>query len=437
MGSVSQIGWEWFIRLSKELPVTLITHIRNRKQLADAGADTENGSIHFIDTEWFAGPLYRFSKRLFPNSEHSVFLISSLDFFLFDYLALRNVRGWQRRGSQWDLIHIPTPVSPSAASLLHRSGIPVIRGPLNGGLSKPSGFTEIMNEESSWIYSIRRLGLLWDSIVGSSRNSDRILVATQATWESIPKAARDRCISVLENGIDEDLFAPSPWPTPPSEKNPLRILFVGRLIPFKGIPFLMEAISGLPSNFPCELRIVGDGPMRAAWEKEARKFGVSDRTSFLGNLSLFEVGHQMAWSHVFVLPSVRESGGAVLLESMACGRPVVAFDFGGPSEIVDTQVGTTIPASVGSENLANELAAILRDIHKNPGSWQTRGSEGIMRVRQRFSWNVKIRQILSIYKEVINDRISSGNRRSHDSVSCLDPEAVLVPHQSQFEEIAQ
>jgi len=437
MGSVSQIGWEWFSRLSKKLPVTLITHIRNRTALAEAGAETEDGAIHFGDTEWFASRLYRFSKRLFPKSEHSVFLISSLDFFLFDYLALRTVRKLQRAGSQWEVIHIPTPVSPSAASHLHRSGLPVIRGPLNGGLSNPTGFTDIMKEEVGWLYPIRRLGMVWDWIIGSSRNSARILAATQATWDSIPKSARDRCVSCLENGVDEDLFAPSPWPAPPSGNNPLRILFVGRLIPFKGLPFLMEAISTLSMNFPIELRIVGDGSMRAAWEEEAQKRGISNRTSFLGNLSLADVSHQMAWSHVFVLPSVRESGGAVLLEAMACGRPVVAFDFGGPSEIVDSQVGMNIPADVGAENLATELAGILRDIHQNPESWRKRGEEGARRVRQKFSWDAKIKQILSIFEEVISDRTSSPTLKSDDYLSCLDQGTVLLSREPQSDEVVQ
>ena len=98
------------LRKATKLPLDVHLMIENPDkyivEFAEAGADIENGSIHFIDTEWFAGPLYRFSKLLFPNSEHSVFLVSSLDFFLFDYLALRKVRGWQRRGRQWDLIHI-------------------------------------------------------------------------------------------------------------------------------------------------------------------------------------------------------------------------------------------------------------------------------------------------------------------------------------------
>jgi hypothetical protein len=78
MGSVSQIGWEWYSRLSELASVNLVTHIRNRACLQEAGAPLGGSEIIYIDTEWFAGRLYRLACRLFPNGQHAVFL-----FFLF------------------------------------------------------------------------------------------------------------------------------------------------------------------------------------------------------------------------------------------------------------------------------------------------------------------------------------------------------------------
>ncbi|MGD9299603.1 MAG: glycosyltransferase family 4 protein, partial [Thiohalocapsa sp.] len=71
MGSVSQIGWEWYSRTAARVPVTLLTHVRNRKALEARGAPLAGSEIIYVDTEWFAGPLYRFAKKLFPNSEHA------------------------------------------------------------------------------------------------------------------------------------------------------------------------------------------------------------------------------------------------------------------------------------------------------------------------------------------------------------------------------
>src|SRR5215470_7117363 len=73
MGSVSQIGWEWYSRLAARAPTTLVTHVRNRAALSTATLPSQ-AKIVYIDTEWFAGPLYRMTAKIFPNSEHSVFL---------------------------------------------------------------------------------------------------------------------------------------------------------------------------------------------------------------------------------------------------------------------------------------------------------------------------------------------------------------------------
>ena len=73
---------------AKAVRVTLVTHARNRGALIDAGAPLDGSDVIFIDTEWFAGPLYRFAKWLFPKSEHCVFMLSSLDFFVYEYAAL-------------------------------------------------------------------------------------------------------------------------------------------------------------------------------------------------------------------------------------------------------------------------------------------------------------------------------------------------------------
>ena len=83
----------------------------------------------------------------------------------------------------------------------------------------------------------------------------------------------------------------------------------------------------------------------------------------------------MRAAHVFCLPSVRESGGAVLLEAMACQRPVIAIAHGGPAELVDSAVGMAIPPD-GPQQAAHAMADAFRDILQNPAAWRRRGEEG-------------------------------------------------------------
>jgi glycosyltransferase involved in cell wall biosynthesis len=108
----------------------------------------------------------------------------------------------------------------------------------------------------------------------------------------------------------------------------------------------------------------------------------------------------MRKAHIFCLPSIRESGGAVLLEAMASQRPIVAVAFGGPAEIVDDQVGAAIEPR-GTEFVVSELQRIFRDVVANPAHWQRRGEVGLERARERYGWDAKIQSALRLYHQLL------------------------------------
>jgi len=401
MGSVSQIGWEWYRRLSKPCQVTLLTHVRNRAALEAAGIPVEDSTVIFIDTEWFAGPLYRFASRCFPHSEHPLFLISSLDFYVYDWVATKQCQRLLKEGRSWDVVHAVTPVSPLAATRLHKLGIPLVLGPWNGALASPKAFPEIMQAESKWLYPVRNFGRVIDFLVGSTRKAAMILTATQSTLAGITARYRAKCRFLLENGVDLNLFKQAPWPPVPSDDYPLRIVFTGRLVPFKGVAMLLEAVKDL--DFPAQLTVVGDGPERAVLERVANESGLAEKVQFTGNLPLNEVAQLMKQAHVFCLPSVRESGGAVLLEAMAVGRPVIAIDFGGPAEIVDDGIGVKLPAT-GKADVVQGLISAFINVRQQPELWIARGQEGRCRVELYYSWDAKIASAIALYRELLESK---------------------------------
>lgn len=398
MGSVSQIGWEWASRLSRRADVTLVTHIRNRAAIEARRHELGNSEVAYIDTEWFAGPLYRLARRIFPRSEHAVFLISSLDYLLFDYLSVRMLKRRMKGGSRWDVAHAVTPVSPMTPASLHRLGLPTVLGPLNGGLGMPKDFSKIMRQEASWIYPLRRLSAWLQRLRGSVNKASVVLAATSATRESVGQAGNERIVPMSENGVDLELFDAAPWPEAPDDGNPLRIFFAGRLIPVKGLPMLLSAVVQLSKEFPIHLTVAGDGPMRDEWQRIAIELGIAKNVEFLGSLGLPEISREMKKCHLFCLPSVRESGGAVLLEAMAAARPVIALAYGGPAEIVDDEVGRALPPA-NQETVIQGLVETLRDVVENPLAWQAKGIAGRCRVETLYSWEGKIEAALNIYFE--------------------------------------
>jgi glycosyltransferase involved in cell wall biosynthesis len=370
--------------MSRKATVTLVTHVRNRKSLTQAGAPLPGTEVIYIDTEWFAGPLYKVASRVFHSSEHAVFLISSADFFVYDAAALRQLRN---RSKEWDIVHAVTPVSPVAATRLHQLGLPLIVGPWNGGLQSPATFPEIMSADSGWVYKIR--------------NAACILSATKSTDATVPGV---RTVRMLENGVDLATFHPAPAASTP--RDGLRVVFVGRLIPVKGVSMLLEAVAQVRGEIPLRLTIIGDGPTRSALEKESAERSLTDIVRFTGGLSLPEVARQMRLADVFCLPSVRESGGAVLLESMASGVPVIAVNYGGPAELVDDDVGRVLSAA-GKDALIGDLTKALIDAWRNPGEWKRKGERGRLRAKSSYGWDARMDSALELYANL------AGVKRAH------------------------
>jgi glycosyltransferase involved in cell wall biosynthesis len=405
LGSVSQIGWEWYAQLPQQqalpMQVTLVTHIRNRAVLEQAGAPLPHSDVIYIDTEWFAGPLYRLAKKLFPMSEHSVFMIASLDYFLFDFVAWRQLRRRQAAGRHWDLVHRATPVTLAAPTWLARLGLPLVVGPVNCGLQNPVGFDRILRSDSIWLVKLRLVGRLFDGLIGSTRQAACILTATRASLASVAQRYRPRCHMMLENGVHLDRFVAHDWPAAPGPGRPLRLLFVGRLVPPKALELLLQALLEVrAAGWEVELDVVGAGPMESTWRALTEQLHLTGVVYFHGALPAAQVAAQLALCHALCLPSVRESGGAVLLEAMASARPVIALAYGGPAEIVNAEVGALL-AFVSPQQVIDDLASTLIDIIRQPEIWRERGLAGRRSAEKLYSWPAKVATAAAIYRKLL------------------------------------
>jgi glycosyltransferase involved in cell wall biosynthesis len=208
---------------------------------------------------------------------------------------------------------------------------------------------------------------------------------------------------MIENGVELSTFAKQDDAAMRRASGKLRVLFVGRLIPVKGVSMMLDAVQRVRKNVDIHLTIVGDGPLRRDIEDEVKRRELSDVVHLTGNLPLRDVAAHYREADLFCLPSVRESGGAVLLEAMACGVPVAAVAYGGPAEIVDEQVGRLLPAN-GPEALVQALVQMFEEAAAEPDIWRRKGIEGRRRAEQRYGWEAKIDEALSLYKQVIEGR---------------------------------
>jgi glycosyltransferase involved in cell wall biosynthesis len=128
--------------------------------------------------------------------------------------------------------------------------------------------------------------------------------------------------------------------------------------------------------------------------------GISDRVKFLGGLPRPGVLGWMQRVDVLLHPSMRDSGGLVLMEAMAAGKPVVCLDLGGPGEIVTEECGFKIRPGAPKQVVA-DLAAALSRLAADPALCHKLGEAGRRRIRESFDWDERGRRMLELYEEVV------------------------------------
>lgn len=193
---------------------------------------------------------------------------------------------------------------------------------------------------------------------------------------------------VVPNGVDPTRFHPR---AVGSDRE--YILFVGRLVPYKGLDVLFHALS-LP-YFGVPLVVVGDGPLRKHLEVLARRLRID--VTWRGQVADEELPALYAGAALTVLPSVtrQECFGISLLESMACGTPVVASDLPGVADLA------CIGGVVAPPRNAAALAARIR--HSLKSDKLPRGRELADRIHREFSWDAVTDRLEAVYQESVQE----------------------------------
>lgn len=176
------------------------------------------------------------------------------------------------------------------------------------------------------------------------------------------------------------------------KSHPLRIAFLGNIIPRKGVHTLLEAIATLPSNCVF-LQLIGrtdaDTPYFHRLQKLVSRRQLTDRVQFFGRLSDSELVPQLRKSHILVVPSTYEGFGIVYLEAMGFGVPVIAGKRGGASEIVIHGKTGFLVDSEQPKLLANQL----RHLCENRQLLQSLSLEAYARYQQFPTWDKSMTQI--------------------------------------------
>jgi glycosyltransferase involved in cell wall biosynthesis len=198
-------------------------------------------------------------------------------------------------------------------------------------------------------------------------------------------------IHVLRNGVDTRIFVPAPREDARRaigvDENGAWVLGVGNLVPEKGFDLLIRAVSRLPD---VRLLLVGDGPLREALQALANA-GAPGRVEFRNNVPQAELRFHYAACDLLAVPSLREGWPNVILESIACGTPVVASAVGGIPEILPPGAPGMTLSSLDPLAWAEALRATLKARHE---------PRDLIRYAQKFGWEDVVASQSALYERV-------------------------------------
>ncbi len=226
--------------------------------------------------------------------------------------------------------------------------------------------------------------------------TDQIIAISMDNYRHLAQLGEDtkKRLNIVHNGIDLDKYLDNvDKASLPVQKGDLVITCIAELHERKGQKYLIEAFKKLQTQIPkLHLMLVGKGPNEAQLKKD---YATVTNLHFLGWRD--DIPAVLKASDLFVLPSLREAFGLVLLEAMASGLACIATDNGGTMDIViEGQTGYLVPPG-NSDRLAEAINKILR----NPGQKADMEKAGLERVQKEFTADKMAARTLEVYKKVV------------------------------------
>ena len=404
--SVPLEGYKYFQHISELVDVTLVTHERNQKDLTSRHSDD---NIIFIPESKRAKKYYRNIVTLASKGTMNWPLTYTLSYPIYAEFNHRVYQQFKDEVLQrkYDIVHALTPMIPRYPVKLINAcqNTPFLLGPVNGGVPFPPGFQKIAYKEFAYLNFLRNLGrMLIPGYLQTYQNADLVLAGSTYTlnWLKNSLNVPERQVDLFyENGIDQT-FLTHQAKTRTSER--VNLLFVGRLVPYKCADILIDAVAQLEDSIKnkIHLTIVGDGSERPTLEASIQQLNLQEFVTLTGWVKQEQTLEFYQKSDIFCFPSIREFGGAVVLEAMACGLPCIVVNNGGIGEYVTEVTGFKIEP-ISRDYIRDELTQKIQTLVENESLWQSMSAQSIERAKD-FTWPRKAQKIVNIYEELMADQ---------------------------------
>lgn len=375
----SILGWNMVKQIARANDVWVVTQRRNRAGVERAIAAGEMAGVRFEFVDFPGWP-----RRLWGRQVTLHFY-----YYFWQILAWRAARRLHRKAG-FDLAHHVTYANYWMPSFIGAFlPVPFVWGPMGGGQSTPKGFfkgyppagklEDLGRGASQWTGR----NLLW-SRRRCMKRARRILVCNRDTRDKFPKRYLSKMADFPVTGMEA---ADAALPLEPREPgSPLRILTSGRLVFWKNFAAAIEAFARFVACGPeAGFTIVGEGPESGRLNALVDRLALRAKVHFVPWLPQKDLWRLMRASDVFLYPSLREGGGAVVVEAMANGLPVICLDSAGPGFHIRNGWGIKIPP-VDPASIVQGMAAGLGRLAADPALRRAMGDAARARAADVYVW---------------------------------------------------
>lgn len=384
-GSDEEVGWQWAKELSKRgMDVHVMTRASHQASIEDYVAKTgqcKDVTFHYVDLPFLHSLLKRVNRR------------NHIYYYFWQCKALIAAKTLHLQ-YKFDLVHHVTWVSFRQPSLMGFLGIPMIFGPVAGGDSIPQGYAKHFSFKQRVIEYTRALMnqmVRFDPLMRMTfKHAYKIIFTSEAHIALVPRYAQEKSLVELAIGVSDEGVL-NHGSLNQHQVFASKLLFAGRCIGWKGMDIGLRAFAQVHAMRPqARLTVIGDGADKARWVKLAQELNLP--VDWLGWMPKEQVVAAYSEYDLLFYPSLRDSGGFVVLEALEQGLPVASFKLGGPGVVVDGSCGVAVPpASSLDETITRYAAAVVEMLDRLEAGekFQQACDE---RVRQ-FTWGALIDRI--------------------------------------------
>jgi glycosyltransferase involved in cell wall biosynthesis len=300
-----------------------------------------------------------------------------------------------KRSHSFDLVHQMNPVVRGVTIPWVFSGIPVVLGAYVGDwpYEVPRYRMRIANP-ALWLKMAAKVGL--DAV--QQLFAHRLLIATPFARNRFPFPwLVSRRVTEIPHGVDTHHYSLVKADGDPEPRD-CSVLCVGLIMPHKGIAVLLEAFDLVHRSLPeAKLVVVGTGPMQRTIYRYAERAGWSSQLELVGSVEHDRIAGWLRACSIVCSAALGEPFGQTILEALACGRPIIVNDSGGPRYIVAGTENPVVPMGDAAA-LSNAIIHLLKD-----ADYRTRlGTENRRAAESRYAWARVIDRLEETYREVLH-----------------------------------